>query len=352
MAEGNGIAEIFDTREDGLKCVRFESGDIGVVDKHGKVILQYGKFRHAEFADHDFVKLRSSMVEVLQNPALRNMLRDENCSCRHIFYVDLKSGQMYGSMPELRRYGNFEVAFLRDYIFTRTNRCYGVEYLPTLVWPAHNGLYLILPYIGTLEKDVLNRMLDKLHTCQRCLIKGDDAQVYWLIVQFDDESVVVMDEEGVYYYVRLDRNTGKAVWRELGNGGNIAERSLIHMTIKDIRVEVRERMKQDEEEAKKAAERQRRKEMKTLESAVPFQIGGKWGLKLDGRIIVPPIYRTIQAPVGKYCAMETYPGIWGVIAVDGKVEIEAKYEGVEIRPDGTVELMLYGGKTVIKKLKG
>ena len=62
MAEGNGIVEIFDTREDGLKCVRFESGDIGVVDKHVKVILQYGKFRHAEFADHDFVKLRCSIV--------------------------------------------------------------------------------------------------------------------------------------------------------------------------------------------------------------------------------------------------------------------------------------------------
>ena len=43
MAEGNGIAEIFDTREDGLKCVRFESGNVGVVDKHGKVILQYDK---------------------------------------------------------------------------------------------------------------------------------------------------------------------------------------------------------------------------------------------------------------------------------------------------------------------
>ena len=92
--------------------------------------------------------------------------------------------------------------------------------------------------------------------------------------------------------------------------------------------------------------------MKTLTSVVPFQIGGKWGLKLDGRIIVPPIYRTIQAPVGKYCAMETYPGIWGVIAVDGKVEIEARYEDVVIHSDGTVDLTLRPGKTVIKKLKG
>ena len=66
------------------------------------------------------MELRSSIVEVLQNLALRDMLRDENCSCRHIFYVDLKSGQMYGSMPELLRYGDFEVNFLNDYIFTRT----------------------------------------------------------------------------------------------------------------------------------------------------------------------------------------------------------------------------------------
>ena len=352
MTEGNGIAEIFDTREDGLRCVRFESGDVGVVDKQGKVILQYGKFRHAEFADHDFVKLRSSMVEVLQNPALRDMLRDENCSCRHIFYVDLKSGQMYGSMPELLRYGDFEVNFLNDYIFTRTEMCYSVDTDPSFVCTSKNGLFLQIPYNGTPEDDICRKMMYRHKLYYKCQIKGDDAKVYWLIVQFDDESVVVMDNEGVYYYVRLDRETGKAIWRELGNGGNIAERSLIHMTIMDIRVEVRERMKQDEEEAKKAAERQRRKEMKALTSVVPFQIGGKWGLKLDGRIIVPPIYRTLQAPVGKYCAMETYPGIWGVIAVDGMIEVEARYEGVEVRPDGTVKLMLYGGKTVIKKLKG
>ena len=41
-----------------------------------------------------------------------------------------------------------------------------------------------------------------------------------------------------------------------------------------------------------------------------------------------------------------------MITVDGKVKIEAKYEGVEIRHDGTVELMLYGGKTVVKRLQG
>ena len=62
---------------------------------------------------------------------------------------------------------------------------------------------------------------------------------------------------------------------------------------------------------------------------MPFQIGNKWGLKLDGRIVVPAIYRKINEPVGKYCAVELYPGSWGVMAVDGKMEIDAKYEGVD-----------------------
>ena len=111
--EKSGIAEIFDTREDGLKCVRFESGEVGVVDVHGKVLFAKRNFKHATFAAHDFVKLRSSKEEVLHDPELRTMLRDEHCSCIHIFYVDLKSGQLFGSMPKLHRYGNFEVLFIR-----------------------------------------------------------------------------------------------------------------------------------------------------------------------------------------------------------------------------------------------
>ena len=39
-----------------------------------------------------------------------------------------------------------------------------------------------------------------------------------------------------------------------------------------------------------------------------------------------------------------------MIAIDGTVEIEPRYEGVVIRPDGTVVLTIYGRKTVVKKL--
>ena len=80
MSEGSWRAGIFDTREDGLKCVRFVSGEVGVVDVHGKVLFAKRNFKHAPFAAHDFVKLRSSKEKVMQDPELRYMLRDEHCS--------------------------------------------------------------------------------------------------------------------------------------------------------------------------------------------------------------------------------------------------------------------------------
>lgn len=352
MADGNGIAEIFDTREDELRCVRFVSGEVGVVDEHGKVILLYRQFRHVEFVEHDFVKLRSSREKVMQDPELRYMLRDEHCSCIHIFYADLRSGQMFGCMPELRRYGDFEVLFIREHMFTRTKPCYSTDTHPSFVRSSRNGLYLQFSADDRTGKELFQKMLYRLPLYHRCLIKGDEERTYWLEVTFDDESVVVMDDEGMHYYVRLDKKTGKAVWRELGRTDNYAERSVVNMAINDIKVEVRNRMLRDNEEEQKAAARYRQKRLDDMTGGVPFQIGGKWGLKLDGRIIVPATYRTLHAPVGKYCAVEKYRGIWGVIAVDGKVEIEPRYEKVEIQPDGTVELTVYGGKTVVKRLRG
>ena len=352
MADRRGIAEIFDTREDGLRCVRFVSGEVGVVDARGGVIYHVDKFKHIMFVEHDFVKLRTSKVVAMHNPELRYMLRDEECSCIHIFYVDLRSGRMFGSMPDLHRYGDFEVLFIREHMFTRTRPCYSADTHPSFVLASRNRLFLRFSDDNRTEKEIFRNMLYKQPYYYNCLIKGHEEKLFWLEVTFDDESVVVMDDEGEHYYVRMDRKTGKAVWRDLGRTDNSAERSVVNLAINDIKVEVRNRMQRDKEEMQKAAARSRQKRLDDMTGVVPFEIGGKWGLKQNGRIIVPATYRTIHAPVGKYCAVEKYRGIWGVIAVDGKVEIEPRYEKVEIRPDGTVELTGVNGKKVVKRLLG
>jgi len=79
-------------------------------------------------------------------------------------------------------------------------------------------------------------------------------------------------------------------------------------------------------------------------------VGVKWGLKLGERIVVPPHYRNICPPVGGYCAFEENAYQWGLMALDGKVVVEARYQKVEIEGDGTVRLTIIPGKVKTIKL--
>ncbi|MBO5059205.1 MAG: ATP-dependent helicase, partial [Prevotella sp.] len=104
------------------------------------------------------------------------------------------------------------------------------------------------------------------------------------------------------------------------------------------------------EKAKKKEEREQtekqRKQLMQLRDVEPFRSGEKWGLKLDGRVIVPPIYRNIKNPVGNYCAVELYPQQWGVIQIDGKVIVDTCYHDVDIKKNGTANLTIFPGKTI------
>ncbi|MDO4172724.1 MAG: WG repeat-containing protein [Prevotella sp.] len=41
---------------------------------------------------------------------------------------------------------------------------------------------------------------------------------------------------------------------------------------------------------------------------------------------------------------------WGVIAVDGKMMVEPRYEEINISEDGMAELIIYKGKSIKLKL--
>ena len=83
-----------------------------------------------------------------------------------------------------------------------------------------------------------------------------------------------------------------------------------------------------------------------------YQAGKKWGVKIDGKVIVPPLYCSIAQPVGAYCAFEQIPQHWGIMTLKGKVIVDAKYEKVEIRDNGIAVVTGITGKTqTIKLLK-
>ena len=191
-----------------------------------------------------------------------------------------------------------------------------------------------------------------------CLLNGDESGVYWKMRVFEDYTLLVMDDQGNYYHVKRSARSRsvarpqrkKAVKVFLGQAKNEADRMMIVHAVREIEEQVADYLKKEATKAKREAEKEREQQMAMLVSAEPFNIGNKWGLRSKGRIVVPPVYRSVKSPVGRYCAMESYPGIWGVIAVDGKVEVEPRYEDVVIHTDGTVDLTVRPGKVITKKL--
>ena len=341
------MVEVLDALGD-LRCVRFQSGRVGVVDSRGKVLLQLGNAVSLEFAEHGFVKVTTRKAGALCN-LFPNATADIHSS-GHSFFVDLKSKQMYSQMPELLHFGDFEIAYIGRFLCTRTRQFYEVKSHPSFVWKGKGDLYLSLPYDGMPEGNVINMMLEKPGHIQVCLLKGDERKVYWLLGKFADDSVLVMDSKGVHYYVWLSKQTGQARRRKLGSITNEVESSMMMHAVDDIEIEVENRILKEQEIAKSIAARNRNNDMRKLKSVIPFCIGNKWGLRQEGRIITPPIYRNITPPVGRYCAFEMYPEQWGVLAIDGKVEVEPRYQEVVIYKNGMVDLTVVRGKIVSKKL--
>lgn len=91
--------------------------------------------------------------------------------------------------------------------------------------------------------------------------------------------------------------------------------------------------------------------LSAFDDAIPFQSGMKWGLKVGGRITVPPIYRNVRPPVGKYRAVEKRYSQWGIITLDDRVLIEPQYPEVTIAADDTVVLTSVTRKKMSVRLK-
>lgn len=310
--------------------------------------------KHVEPVAHGFVKVTCGKADAFRRPMLKGLLCDDTYKDKRkahfSFYVDTRSGQLYGDMPELIRCGTFEIAYSGGFLCTRTKRCYRVKGRPEYLLLSQNGLYLPLSYLDTPANAIVDRMIVRYPVFQVCQLKGDDSQVYWLLGRFADDSVLVMDDNGEHYYVWLNKCMGEATKRRLGKVYSEADRTIMRLTLRDIDAEVAGRMANEGKMAKREAAQKREKEMQQLKAVVPFCVGGKWGLRQEGRIIVSPIYRIIQAPVGRYCAFERDPRQWGVLAIDGKVEVPARYEHVELFPDGRAELTVFSEKVISMKL--
>lgn len=149
-------------------------------------------------------------------------------------FVDSINGELYSEMPEFIQVGAFEITYIGGWIYTRTRRIYGVRSHPAFVWRGKYDLYLTLPYDGEPEEEIHARMIDPKTHHDVCLLNGDVSGAYWQMRVFEDDSLAVMDDTGVYYHVRRSSRTGRAVKRRIGCVGCEADRSIMADTVNRI----------------------------------------------------------------------------------------------------------------------
>lgn len=178
-----------------------------------------------------------------------------------------------------------------------------------------------------------------------CFLRNDYEHVYWLCAVLYGEHIVVMDSKQDYYLV--DSNL-KKTYIGCNNPKNENE---------DLNFVMPRLGKKYYHEAMLQKKKLEASEMLLLHEKSEaghvelYQAGKKWGVKVDGRVIVPPLYHSIAQPVGAYCAFEQVPRHWGVMTLKGKVIVDAKYEKVEIRDNGIAVVTGITGKTQTINLK-
>lgn len=316
--------QVFDTMGD-WAAVRFEDGSTGIVDDAGEPRIKTEPCRKIKFLKKDLI-------------AVTNMDGKD-------FYIDLKSGRTYKEKPTVVPFGSVELLKVDDVFFSRTKISYA-----SMRGLGKNSIcfydfYLKIPdYRAPKNCKLVDSVWSTVFDVFACLLEGDDEQVYWCCGHLADRSIIVMDRNGNYYHV--EKKKGK---RYIACNTPKPGEEGFESVVRRLNEEAGRHAEKSRQQQQKEKERQRQRRLEEIRGVFPFRMGTKWGLKLGDRIVVPPRYRKILPPVGYYCAYEENACQWGVMALDGKVMVEARYQQVEIECNGTVHLTVIPGK--IKTIK-
>ncbi|ADV44886.1 DEAD/DEAH box helicase [Bacteroides helcogenes] len=317
--------EVFDTKGN-RAAVRFEDGRTGVVDEAGKQLIKIDCYRKIKFAKDDIMVVTDKAGKV--------------------FYIDLKVNRIYRERPAVLRFGSVEMLKVGDVFFSRTKKAYVTSPLLDKRELIFIGFYLRIPdYNIPKNCKLVNPAEGGFFRAFVCLLEGDNEEAYWCCGHLEDKSIVVMDRKGNYYHAER----GKKKQYIACNAPKSPQEDFDYV-IGKLKEKTGLRAEKNQEREMLEEEQKRQQRLIKIKDALPFQMGMKWGLKSGERIVVPPQYRKIMPPVGNFCAYEENAYQWGVMALDGKVMVEAKYQEVDIERNGTVHLTVFPGKVKTIKL--
>ena len=320
--------------------IKLPDGKMTVVNRQGEQVLEPGDYYDMKLLDGNILFYRPRRKEVCYYDLLAKAVIDD--------------GTNVAEAPHVVNIKGWEFIEYNDIFMSRTQEEFSLPYRPSQYDFLNHGYYMIFRFrpsaIGCqvwyhYEGGEGKMRLSYEDSRNVCFLRNDYEHVYWLCAVLYGEHIVVMDSKQDYYLV--DSNLKKTY---IGcNNPKNKEEDLQHVMPRLGKKYYHEAMLQKKEmEANEILLLHEKSEAGHVEL---YQAGKKWGVKVDGRVIVPPLYHSIAQPVGAYCAFEQVPRHWGVMTLKGKVIVDAKYEKVEIRDNGIAVVTGITGKVQTINLK-
>ena len=332
--------EFVDSRGE-FAIIKLPDGKMTVVNQQGEQVLEPGDYYDMKLLDGNILFYRHRRKEVCHYDLLSGAIIDD--------------GPNVYDVPKVVTLEGWEFIKYGDVYMSRTYEHFSWPYCPSKYDLFNFGDYLIYRYNYLVDSGCQewyyyeggNGLMMKatIDSNRVCFLRGDYEHVYWKCATLHCGCIVVMDSKQDYYLV--DSYLKKTY---IGCNNPKNENEDLHIVMPRLGKKYYDEMMLQEKK-KEANEMLLLHEKSEAGHVELYQAGKKWGIKVDGRVVVPPLYRSIAQPVGAYCAFEEIPRYWGIMTLKGKVIVDAKYEKVEIRDGGIAVVTDITGKTQTIYLK-
>ena len=321
--------------------IKLPDGKMTVVNRQGEQVIEPGNYYDMKLLDGNILFYRPRRKTVCYYDLLAGVVIDEDIHAN--------------DAPEVITINKWEFVEYNGLFRSRTYEYFALPFRPSQYDLWNYGYYLIYNFQRSTasgcqewiykEEDGGSMRMHKENSEKVCFLRGDHTHVYWLCADLYDSGIVVMDSHEDYYFVD---SSSKKTYIGCNQPKTESENLMVAMPRLGKLVYEREMQRRKKQEEQELLLMQEKSEAGHVEL---YQAGKKWGVKVDGKVIVPPLYHSIAQPVGAYCAFEQIPRHWGVMTVKGKVIVDAKYEKVEIRDNGIAVVTDITGKTQTIHLK-
>ena len=332
--------EFVDSRGE-FAIIKLPDGKMTVVNRQGEQVLEPGDYYDMKLLDGNILFYRHRRKEVCYYDLLSGAIIDD--------------GPNVYDVPKVVTLEGWEFIKYGDVYMSRTYEHFSWPYCPSKYDLFNFGDYLIYRYNYLVDSGCQewyyyeggNGLMMKatIDSNRVCFLRGDYEHVYWKCATLRCGCIVVMDSKQDYYLV--DSYLKKTY---IGCNNPKNENEDLNFVMPRLGKKYYDEMMLQEKK-KESSEMLLLHEKSVTGHVELYQAGKKWGIKMDGKVVVPPLYRSIAQPVGAYCAFEEIPSYWGIMTLKGKVIVDAKYEKVEIRDGGIAVVTDITGKTQTIHLK-